>query len=308
MFASSGRMAASQGMTSSAAGEPGRTPRVAIGVPVYNGAATLRVALDSLLAQDFADFELTIADNASTDGTDVVARSYADRDPRVKYVRHAENRGAFGNFAYLLEAATAPLFMWAAADDRWSSDFLSNAVAALDAHPGAVSAISPVHFEEKAPDPLWMGDGLLGSPQLGRRVLAFVSYWHANSAFYSLFRTPVLVESVKLSGRYLGFDWTVMLRVTAHGPSLRLGRGWIERGVRGESSSTDILSSSRSRAIHWLLPFYEMSGAAVRAVRNEPWSMRLRVLAALSRLNSIAFRAQIYHELRVVRRRVRARA
>ena len=40
---------------------------VSIGMPVYNGGKYIREALDSLLAQSFADFELIISDNASTD-------------------------------------------------------------------------------------------------------------------------------------------------------------------------------------------------------------------------------------------------
>ena len=52
-------------------------PKVSIGMPVYNGGATLRCALDSLLGQSFADFELIISDNASTDGTDSICREYA---------------------------------------------------------------------------------------------------------------------------------------------------------------------------------------------------------------------------------------
>ena len=45
-------------------------PRLSIGVPVYNGAKFLRATLDSLLSQTFAEFELIITDNCSTDSTD----------------------------------------------------------------------------------------------------------------------------------------------------------------------------------------------------------------------------------------------
>jgi glycosyltransferase involved in cell wall biosynthesis len=44
-------------------------PLVNIGMPVYNGAEYLRPALDSLLAQDYENFELIISDNHSTDST-----------------------------------------------------------------------------------------------------------------------------------------------------------------------------------------------------------------------------------------------
>ena len=62
-------------------------PASASGVPVYNGEAFLRQTLDSLLAQTFRDFELIIADNASTDGTAAICQEYAGRDSRIRYVQ-----------------------------------------------------------------------------------------------------------------------------------------------------------------------------------------------------------------------------
>jgi glycosyltransferase involved in cell wall biosynthesis len=88
-------------------------------MPVYNGEKFIREALDSLLAQTFTDFELIISDNASTDHTEAIYREYAARDPRVRYVRQGENRGAIANFQFVLDEAVGEYFMWAAADDVW---------------------------------------------------------------------------------------------------------------------------------------------------------------------------------------------
>src|SRR5262245_17159793 len=43
-------------------------PRVSVGIPVFNRADTLRRAIESVLGQSFADFEVVVSDNASTDG------------------------------------------------------------------------------------------------------------------------------------------------------------------------------------------------------------------------------------------------
>ncbi|HVX59783.1 MAG TPA: glycosyltransferase, partial [Pirellulales bacterium] len=58
----------------------GGPPRVSIGLPVYNGENYLALAIDSLLAQTYQDFELIISDNASTDRTEAICRDYASRD------------------------------------------------------------------------------------------------------------------------------------------------------------------------------------------------------------------------------------
>lgn len=101
-----------------------RTPKVSIGMPVYNGELFIREALDSLLAQTFTDFELVISDNASTDGTEAICREYNRKDDRIRYVRQTENRGAVANFRYVLDEAVGEYFMWAAADDMWSPNWL----------------------------------------------------------------------------------------------------------------------------------------------------------------------------------------
>lgn len=107
------------------------TPKVSIGMPVYNGEPLIRKALDSLLAQTFTDFELIISDNASTDDTEAIGREYAAKDARIRYVRQAENRGASANFQFVLDEAEGEYFMWAAVDDKHHPDFIQMAKSVL---------------------------------------------------------------------------------------------------------------------------------------------------------------------------------
>ena len=93
-------------------------------MPVYNGERFIRKAIESLLAQTIAEFELIISDNASTDGTEAICRDYAKRDARIRYVRQSVNQGAVANFKFVLEQSAGLYFMWAAADDYWSSNWL----------------------------------------------------------------------------------------------------------------------------------------------------------------------------------------
>jgi glycosyltransferase involved in cell wall biosynthesis len=112
--------------------------KVAIGMPVYNGSAYLRQALDSLLSQSYRDFHLIISDNGSTDGTAEICREYARRDHRIRYVRQPSNLGAVPNFNWVFEAANSEYFKWAAADDVCAPTYLEKAVRQLDANPDAV--------------------------------------------------------------------------------------------------------------------------------------------------------------------------
>lgn len=113
------------------------TPTVSLGVPVHNGERYLRTALDSIRAQSFPDFDVLISDNASTDGTESIARDFCRLDPRFRYHRHAENIGASGNFNFVFANTRGRYFKWAAHDDALRPDFLLKCVETLDEGPGS---------------------------------------------------------------------------------------------------------------------------------------------------------------------------
>lgn len=114
------------------------TPRLSVGLPVYNGEAFLERAIESLLGQTYTDFELIICDNASTDRTGDICRSAAARDARVRYHRNESNLGAMMNFRRVFDLSRGELFKWAAHDDLHEPEFVARCVAALDADPTAV--------------------------------------------------------------------------------------------------------------------------------------------------------------------------
>lgn len=116
------------------------TPRVSIGMPVFNGAATIEESVAALLAQTFGDFELIVSDNASTDDTRDVVEALAARDGRVRYVRQPTNLGANGNYSYVAMVARGEYLKWASASDWCAPTFLERCLAALDQHPDAVLA------------------------------------------------------------------------------------------------------------------------------------------------------------------------
>jgi glycosyltransferase involved in cell wall biosynthesis len=118
-------------------------PKLSIGVPVYNGENFLQQAVDSILAQDFRDFELIISDNASTDRTAEICRRYAEIDPRVRYVRLDTNVGGPRNFCYVSELARGEYFKWAAHDDVCAPGFLRRCVETLDAAAPEVVLVYP---------------------------------------------------------------------------------------------------------------------------------------------------------------------
>ena len=118
----------------------GHHPTVSIGLPVYNGGRFLEETIESILGQTFADLELVISDNASTDATAEICRRFAARDPRVRYSRNQENLGAARNYNITFELARGRYFKWQGHDDPIPPTYLERCVAVLDSDPTVVLA------------------------------------------------------------------------------------------------------------------------------------------------------------------------
>lgn len=147
-------------------------PRLAIGMPVYNGERFVEEALNSLLAQTYRDFELVVCDNASTDRTPDIVASVMARDPRVSYTRNAQNIGASPNFARVATLTKAPFFKWAAHDDLHAPGYLAACMAILEADPTVVLAHSDTLYINQSGEPLAKGsrEGLFRDPQSGAEI------------------------------------------------------------------------------------------------------------------------------------------
>jgi len=108
-------------------------PRISICIPTHNTARYLPQAIESVLSQDFADFELVICDNASTDETPEICRRYDD--PRIRYVRFEELANQAGNFNRCIEEARGEFVTLLHADDYFVAGFLTDRARRLGDNP-----------------------------------------------------------------------------------------------------------------------------------------------------------------------------
>lgn len=122
-----------------------RAPKVSIGMAVYNGEPYLTEALSSLLLQSFTDFELVISDNCSTDKTAQIIEHYRNKDSRIISYRQTENIGGIANFQFVLDRARGEYFMWAAHDDMWNSEYVTQLVGVLDNFDDAIAAVGSIY-------------------------------------------------------------------------------------------------------------------------------------------------------------------
>jgi len=268
------------------------TPIVSIGMPVYNGASTLRSAINSLLGQSFQKFEIIISDNASTDDTASICQQYALDDKRIRYFRQSSNLGGVANFKFVFDQATAPYFMWSGSDDVRSSDFIQVNQEFLANNSDYVASTSPNGFENWAVDhPLV--DFALNGDEFTRYTQFFKNSFTSHGVFYSLFRTEVLrgCGSLRLifpGFDWLGFDWAVILFLASKGRINRSQEGSTTFGVSGSSSSLAIYKKYNTRPIEWWFPFFRLSQFTIKLVTALPMKQKVHVWRHLARINFVA--------------------
>ena len=121
------------------------TPRVVLGMTLYNNVRHVREATDSILRQSHHDFALLMLDDGSSAEVESVAREYEQHDRRVRYFRHARRRGMVPTWKEVADIARreyprADYFAWVSDHDRWESAWLARMVGELDGHPSGVLA------------------------------------------------------------------------------------------------------------------------------------------------------------------------
>ncbi|MFO1418578.1 MAG: glycosyltransferase family A protein [Methylotetracoccus sp.] len=119
-------------------------PSVSVVIPSYNRAALLREAIASVLAQTFADIEIIVVDDGSTDGTGDVVAEFS-RDSRIRYIAQM-NAGVSAARNTGIDAATGALVAFLDSDDLWVPDHLARLVAALEQTPDAMFAFANFRF------------------------------------------------------------------------------------------------------------------------------------------------------------------
>lgn len=99
------------------------TPRFSVLLPVFNGERYVRESIESVLAQTYADFELLIWDDGSTDTSRAILAGY--RDPRIRHFTNPHNIGLFRTLNAAIGEARGELVRLWAQDDRMKPDCLA---------------------------------------------------------------------------------------------------------------------------------------------------------------------------------------
>ena len=132
--------------------EKSKNPEVSVIIPTYNRAWVLREAIDSVLAQDFKDFELIVVDDGSTDNT----RQILDPYDQGLIVLRQSNKGVSAARNRGIAAARGRLVAFLDSDDLWLPRKLSSQVDFFNSNPAAL-----INQTEE----IWMRNGVRVNPK-----------------------------------------------------------------------------------------------------------------------------------------------
>lgn len=212
-------------------------PRVTVLTTVYNGARYLEEAIDSIRAEEFADFEHVIVDDGSTDATPEILARAAARDSRIVVVRTETNQGVASAANRGLAIARGQYIARLDADDLSLPGRLAREVAVLDAHPDV--ALVSMNYEVIDANGVVTGRSHRDHPSA---VVAYLLNFSNSLGGHSqvMFRKSV-VDAI---GGYdescpAGLDYELWTRVLPHGRIVVLPELGMRYRVHGESITRD---------------------------------------------------------------------
>ena len=282
-------------------------PNVSVCVPVRNGGRFIAETVRSVLDQSYPDFELVILDNASTDGTVAIARSFADS--RVRVERTTSALSMPDNWNRAVQLTRAPLVKLLCADDLLHPRCLELQVGPMEADPGLAMVAARRHMIDEQSRVIVPRRGLSGlvgvrtGVEVARRVVRLGTNPIGEGCNVLFRREDFAAAGGWRPERSLIMDLDLWMRLVQYGEFLGLPEPLAAFRIRSDSSSADNagLVDEQQRSLA-----RELSGSSLFQVRSIDTLIgrafgpvgrtRRRALFAMSRGSS---RRQERHDARV---------
>lgn len=218
-------------------------PQVSVVLPVYNGGAFLKLAVDSILAQTFVDFELIVVNDGSNDGA--TDRLQSTADPRLRVIDLPVNRGTIAASNLGLSRARGSLIAMMDADDIAEPVRLAAQVAEFDATPELALLGSCASLIDAQGRRFGTIRPPLSTPEIRSRMFVENAFVHTSV----MFRTDI----VRRLGCYNPLakhaqDYELFLRVALDHQCKNLDRALVGYRVHGAQDSLNNMAKQREMA------------------------------------------------------------
>jgi len=244
------------------------SPDVSIGLPVFNGEQSIRKTIESVLSQTFRNFELIISDNASTDSTYEICKEFERKDKRVRCIQQKNNMGPWWNFNFVLKEAKCNYFVWIAADDQISNNYLESNLEIIKKNKNCIGSVGKTNYfggyieelEIVSNDSFgrkinkkirrWLASFFIDSFQgtYNEKIRMALKWTGAGLFIYGVFRTDIFRKSMPKE-KFFALESVFLLNLIKYGDIILNNDASMEKFVgKGVTSASGIFH---------LLEFYE---------------------------------------------------
>ena len=200
-------------------------PHVTICVPAYNAARTIGRTLDSLLAQDYSNYDVLVCDNLSSDDTAKIVKTYENRGVRY-FLNSVQEKWCENNWNHALSLAEGPLIALYHADDLYTPTMVRKQAEFMQAHTETSAVFTMTRMIDGEDRPIRMGSTRLPEELRGRECFKFNELFRDVLKYGNFMTVPTLMtkrEALNAVGVFdLRFrsaaDIDLWLRLSRWGP------------------------------------------------------------------------------------------
>jgi glycosyltransferase involved in cell wall biosynthesis len=287
----------------------GKTPKVSIGLPVFNGERYLAGQIRSLLSQTFQDLEVVIVDNSSTDATPAICQSFVEQDSRVRYFRNDTNIGLSRNYQRAFHLARGEYFKWAAHDDLHAPEFISKCVEILDGDSSVVVCYTLAKMIDEFSNPIRIRayglDTSLSRPDDRFRKILWIDL--GSPPIFGLIRRSVL-QRTNLLGFSYASDQVLLAELALYGRFHEIPEGLLLH--REHPYRSVFVHRTRHALMAWLdptvsrtfiFPSWRLLKDYLIAILRAPLSFRQRLNCLWEMLRWVRYRwKNLLEDLKIV--------
>jgi glycosyltransferase involved in cell wall biosynthesis len=265
-------------------------PLVSIGFPVFNGAPTIKRAIEALLKQSYSNIELIISSNGSTDATKSIIESIQVKDSRIRFLNSDVNRGSIWNFNQVLLASRGKYFMWAAHDDLHHLTFVEQCVQKMEQDENAVLCSPKIQFIDQNTNAVMAASTLETFKGTFEVVPHFrEALWRFPAAsMYGLYRLDQ-IRSISLPS-IMGGDLVFIYEVSLRGKFVSVDEVLFSRIVRSNWNTTNqdfMTFFGKSTKPIFYLPFVLVSYHILLVVSRFKCSLQVKLRLMNASINFI---------------------
>jgi len=188
--------------------------KISVCIPVYNGEKTVSRNLNSLIRQNYKNFEILISNNKSTDKTLEICNAFKKNDKRIKIYNQKKKLPVFQNFKFLIKKSKGNYVMWLASHHKASmgTDYFETFYS---------------HKDKK---------NFSLEHDLYNNLIIFFRYcWRSHGIFYSLIKKKNLIKILSSLKHYIASDWIFMINLIFQGKISRSLDTYLILGREGNS-------------------------------------------------------------------------